>query len=123
MPSHGQRVISGKRVIQAASDIFLGWTTVQGFDFYVRQFRDMKVIPDAELIAPYLEVRRPVRRRPRPVPTPAPATRWRSRLLGKGRRFDEAMGEFAARYADQTARDHQQLNGAVTSGAIESTDA
>ena len=43
--------------------------------------------------------------------------------IGKGRRFDEALGEFAAGYADQTARDHQQLQGAVTSGAIESTNA
>jgi uncharacterized protein (DUF2252 family) len=66
-PSHGQRVISGKRVIQAASDIFLGWTSVQGFDFYVRQFRDMKVIPDSARIAPHLgAVCRAMRVRPRP---------------------------------------------------------
>src|SRR5262249_590532 len=53
-PGHGQRVIKGKRAIQAASDIFLGWTSAGGHDFYVRQFRDMKVIPNGELIAPYL---------------------------------------------------------------------
>src|SRR5262249_55607055 len=52
--THGQRVISGKRLIQAAGDIFVGWTSFEGADFYVRQFRDMKVIPDSHTIAPYL---------------------------------------------------------------------
>jgi len=53
-PNHGQRVIKGKRLIQAASDVFLGWTTGGGADFYVRQFRDMKVVPDPAVIAPVL---------------------------------------------------------------------
>ena len=53
-PNHGQRVITGKRFIQAASDIFAGWTNVRQFEFYIRQFRDMKVIPDGQLISPYL---------------------------------------------------------------------
>ena len=54
IPNHGQRVITGKRLIQAASDIFVGWTRVRELDFYVRQFRDMKVIADGQTIAPYL---------------------------------------------------------------------
>ena len=53
-PNHGQRVITGKRLIQAASDIFVGWTRVRELDFYVRQFRDMKVIADGTDDPPYL---------------------------------------------------------------------
>src|SRR6516165_2246257 len=49
---HGERVISGKRLIQSATDIFVGWGTLHGRDYYVRQFRDMKIIPNTELIAP-----------------------------------------------------------------------
>ena len=45
--NHGQRVVVGKRLIQSATDIFVGLTSVGGDDFYVRQFRDMKVIPDS----------------------------------------------------------------------------
>jgi uncharacterized protein (DUF2252 family) len=118
-PSHGQRVISGKRVIQAASDIFLGWTTVQGVDFYVRQFRDMKVIPDSARIAPHL------------VPFARMCARVLARshartgdamtiagYLGKGRRFDAAMEAFAIAYADQTTADHRQLVAAIESGAV-----
>jgi hypothetical protein len=118
-PSHGQRVISGKRVIQAASDIFLGWTSIGGADFYVRQFRDMKIIPDSSRIAPYL------------VPFAQLCARVLARAhartgdalaiasyIGKGRRFDEAMCAFAVGYADQTARDHRQLVSAVESGDV-----
>ncbi len=113
-PSHGERVISGKRAIQAASDIFLGWTSVAGFDFYVRQFRDMKVIPDGGLIAPYLvefaEQCAYVLARAHARTGDAMSI---GAYIGKGRRFDEAMAAFAVGYADQTARDHRQLVAAV----------
>ena len=52
--SHGARVINGKRLIQSATDIFVGWGSLHGKDYYVRQFRDMKIIPTTELIAPRL---------------------------------------------------------------------
>jgi uncharacterized protein (DUF2252 family) len=113
-PSHGQRVISGKRLIQAASDIFLGWTTVQGLDFYVRQFRDMKVIPDGRLIAPHLVNFA--------AQCGAVLARAHARTgdavaidgyIGKGRRFDAAMRAFALSYADQTIADHRELGRAV----------
>src|ERR1700722_10514263 len=52
--NHGARVISGKRLIQSATDIFVGWGSLHGKDYYVRQFRDMKIIPSTELIAPRL---------------------------------------------------------------------
>ena len=57
------------------------------------------------------------------MPTPAPATPIAiDAYIGKGRRFDEALGEFAASYASQTARDHRQLSDAVASGVIESAN-
>jgi len=118
-PSHGQRVISGKRVIQAASDIFLGWTSVQGFDFYVRQFRDMKVIPDSARVAPHLG---PFAEQCGYVLARAHARTGDAMAIasyvGKGRRFDEGMAAFAVAYADQTARDHRQLVAAIESGEV-----
>ena len=121
-PNHGQRVVSGKRVIQAASDIFLGWTSVQGLDFYVRQFRDMKIIPDGALIAPYLvsfaEQCATVLARAHARTGDAMAI---NAYIGKGRSFDKAMTVFAEKYADQTARDYQQLTEALASGAVPAT--
>ena len=52
--NHGERVISGKRLVQSATDIFVGWGSLHGRDYYVRQFRDMKIIPTTDLIAPRL---------------------------------------------------------------------
>lgn len=122
--NHGERVVVGKRLIQSATDIFVGWTTVRGEDYYVRQLRDMKVVPRAELIAPRLVE----------FSTACGAALARAHArtgdsnaiaayIGKGRRFDEALGEFAFGYADQTVRDHRQLAEAVASGAIESLNA
>jgi uncharacterized protein (DUF2252 family) len=119
--NHGERVVVGKRLIQSATDIFVGFTSVGAGDFYVRQFRDMKVIPRAELVAPRLAefatasgrvLARAHARTGDPIAIDA--------YIGKGRRFDEALGEFAVAYAGQTSRDHQQLKDAVASGAIES---
>lgn len=121
--NHGERVVVGKRLIQSATDIFAGFTSVGADDFYVRQFRDMKVIPRADLVAPRLAefatasgnvLARAHARTGDAIAIDA--------YIGKGRRFDEALGEFAVGYAAQTARDHQRLKGAVTSGAIESTN-
>jgi uncharacterized protein (DUF2252 family) len=118
-PTHGQRVISGKRLIQAASDIFLGWTSVQGVDFYVRQFRDMKVIADGEVIAPLLV---PFAEQCGGVLARAHARTGDAlqihSYIGKGRRFDRAMAAFAEAYADQTAVDHAQLSAAIDSGSV-----
>ena len=52
--NHGARVINGKRLVQSATDIFVGWGSLHGRDYYVRQFRDMKIIPTATLITPQL---------------------------------------------------------------------
>jgi len=121
--NHGQRVVVGKRLIQSATDIFVGFTSVGADDFYVRQFRDMKVIPRGDLVAPRLAefataaghvLARAHARTGDPISIDA--------YIGKGRRFDEALGEFAAGYADQTARDHKRLQHAVATGAIEATN-
>ncbi len=53
-PHHGARVIAGKRMVQTATDIFVGWGSLHGRDYYLRQFRDMKIVPRIELIRPRL---------------------------------------------------------------------
>ena len=121
--NHGERVVVGKRLIQSATDIFAGYTSVGSHDFYVRQFRDMKVIPRGDLIAPRLAqfasacgkaLARAHARTGDPIAIAA--------YIGKGRRFDEALVEFAVNYADQTARDHRQLSDAIANRAIEGAE-
>jgi hypothetical protein len=117
--NHGARVVNGKRLVQSATDIFVGWTSFEGKDFYVRQFRDMKIIPDSETIAPGLarfstacgEVLARSHAR-----TGDPATI--AGYIGKGGRFDDAMGAFARAYADRTERDHAQLVDAIARGEV-----
>jgi uncharacterized protein (DUF2252 family) len=117
--NHGARVVKGKRLIQSATDIFVGWASYEGMDFYVRQFRDMKIIPDSEQIAPGLvefatacgEVL--ARAHARSGDAAAIAG-----YIGKGGRFDEAIGRFARRYADQTEVDHAALVAAIKRGDV-----
>ncbi len=115
--NHGERVVVGKRLIQSATDVFAGWTAVDGHDFYVRQFRDMKVVPRAELIAPRLaefaDACGRVLARAHAKTGDAAAI---AAYVGKGRRFDEALAEFAVAYADQTEADHRALVDAIDSG-------
>jgi uncharacterized protein (DUF2252 family) len=119
--NHGRRVVEGKRLVQSATDIFVGWTAGRGHDYYVRQFRDMKIIADGELISPRLGqfatacgkvLARAHARTGDPIAIAA--------YIGKGRAFDEAMGAFAIAYADQTERDHRQLVEALASGLLPS---
>ncbi len=119
--NHGARVISGKRLIQSATDIFVGWGSLHGKDYYVRQFRDMKIIPSTELIAPRLvefatacgeTLARAHARSGDPVAIDA--------YIGKGPKFAAALGRFARQYADQNERDHAQLVRAIAKGKVES---
>jgi uncharacterized protein (DUF2252 family) len=119
--NHGERVISGKRLIQSATDIFVGWGSLHGRDYYVRQFRDMKIIPTTELIAPRLAefatacgeaLARAHARTGDPVAIDG--------YIGKGPNFTAAIGQFAQGYADQNERDHAQLVSAIAAGAVES---
>jgi hypothetical protein len=114
-------VVNGKRLVQSATDIFVGWGSLHGRDYYVRQFRDMKIIPATDLIAPRLSefatacgetLARAHARTGDPVAIDA--------YLGKGRKFTEAIGRFARLYADQNERDHAQLVRAIAAGAVES---
>ena len=121
---HGERVINGKRMAQSATDIFVGWGSLHGRDYYIRQFRDMKIIPTTELIAPRLvefatacggTLARAHARTGDPVAIDG--------YIGKGRTFTAEIGRFARRYADQNERDHAQLVSAIAAGAVESQPA
>ena len=118
--NHGARVINGKRLVQSATDIFVGWGSLHGKDYYVRQFRDMKIIPTTELIAPRLvefatacgeTLARAHARTGDPVAIDG--------YIGKGAAFPAAVGRFACRYADQNERDHAQLVRAIADGTVE----
>jgi uncharacterized protein (DUF2252 family) len=118
--SHGARVISGKRLVQSATDIFVGWGSLHGRDYYVRQFRDMKIIPTTELIAPRLTE----------FATACGETLARAHArtgdriaiasyLGGSDKFDQAVAEFGETYADQTERDHTALADAAAAGRVQ----
>ena len=118
---HGARVIAGKRMVQSATDIFVGWGSLGEREFYVRQFRDMKLIPTTNLIAPVLvefgiacgnTLARAHARSGDPVAIDA--------YMGKSDGFTKAMRTFARRYADQNERDHAALVAAIRRGKVES---
>ena len=118
--NHGARVINGKRLVQAATDIFVGWGSLHGRDYYVRQFRDMKIIPTTELIAPRLAefatacgeaLARAHARTGDPVAIAG--------YIGKGPALTAAISRFARAYAGQNKRDHAQLVSAIAAGAVE----
>lgn len=120
--NHGQRVVHGCRMMQSASDLFLGWTEGDlGRHFYVRQLRDMKIKPMVEVFTPgvmlqYAELC---------GQTLAHAhARSGERVkisgyLGKSDKFDKAIADFAVAYADQSERDHETLMRAVRAGKLE----
>jgi uncharacterized protein (DUF2252 family) len=119
--NHGARVIAGKRMVQSATDIFAGWGSLGERDFYVRQYRDMKVIPTTNVIAPRLAR----------YATACGATLARAHArsgdpmtidayIGGGDNFTGAMVSFARRYADQNERDHAQLVKAIRRGDVPS---
>lgn len=119
--NHGQRVVAGQRLMQAASDMFLGWCkSNQGHDFYLRQLRDMKVGVNIEDLSTD-ELRGysalcgwALARSHARSGDPAMISGY----LGKSDSFDLAIANFAVAYANQTERDHQALVAAVKSGQI-----
>jgi uncharacterized protein (DUF2252 family) len=121
-PHHGQRVVMGQRLMQPASDLFLGWVTgPEGRHFYVRQLRDVKLSPlvetfDAEMLAIYARMSGWVLARAHAKAGDPWAI---SGYLGKSPQFDEAMGKFALAYADQAERDHAALRAAVRAGIVD----
>jgi uncharacterized protein (DUF2252 family) len=127
---HGQRVVEGQRLMQSASDIFLGWVratrTLDGVtrDFYFRQLWDWKISVDLEAILP------------RGLVLYAETCGWTlaraharsgdriaiGAYLGKGETFDRAIADFAASYADLNQRDYDALADAVHTGRLQATE-
>jgi uncharacterized protein (DUF2252 family) len=122
----GSRVVHGQRMMQAASDIYLGWTKgyQEGRFLYWRQLRDMKGSADVGSLKPFgLEyyarlcgwtLARAHARSGDPVAISA--------YLGKNDKFDVAMTDFSARYADQNERDYEAFLEAIRSGRLEAIE-
>lgn len=120
---NGQRVVIGQRLMQSASDIFLGWSKGPlGRDFYVRQLRDMKVAPEVETMAPRVM---------RNYATLCGLALARAHdkagdaamiagYLGGSDQFDESVGDYAVAYADQVERDYASFVEAVRNGRLRS---
>ena len=120
--SPAQRVVVGQHLMQASSDIFLGWQqgVRTGTHYYWRQLKDMKGSIDVATLdetglAAYLGVCSVCLARAH-ARTSHPAKI--SGYLGTGEVFDEAISNFAVAYADQTERDYQALEQAVKSGRL-----
>jgi len=121
-PNHGQRVVNGRRLMQSASDLFLGWVKgPDGRHFYIRQLRDMKIsvlveVFNRTVMTQYAELTGWALARAH-ARTGEPAKI--SGYLGKSDQFDEAIADFAAAYANQAERDHKVLTKAVRDGRLE----
>ena len=122
--NHGHRVVAGQRLMQASSDIFLGWDRVSDLDgprdFYVRQLRDWKLSLPIERMDPHgmrlygeLCGQTLARAHARSGDRIAIAA-----YLGQSDVFDRAVADFAAAYADQNERDFRALGAAAASGRI-----
>ena len=117
----GERVVSGQRITQAASDIFLGWIRgAQGRDFYIRQLRDMKWSPDVTLVdADALQAyamtcgNTLARAHARSGDAVAIAA-----YLGTSAKFDNAMLDFALAYAGQVGTDFATYTQAIAAGKV-----
>ena len=123
--NQGQRVVQGQHLLQASSDIFLGWQHAIGIDgeprdFYLRQLRDGKgsvvvetLVPDAMSLYGRVCGQALARGHARAGDRVAIAA-----YLGASDRFDQAIADYAQSYADQTVLDHAQLQAAVSSGRL-----
>ena len=119
----GVRIVEGLRLMQAASDIFLGWGRSSRHDYYVRQFRDMKVSAEPETF------------KPRTLVSYATMCGWAlaraharagdaamiAGYLGSKDTFDEALVKYSAAYADQAERDFGAFVSAIRSGRLRTT--
>ncbi len=124
-PNHGQRVVVGQRLMQTASDIFLGWLRVkdidgQSRDYYVRQLHDWKGSAHVDTLRVPGAIRYARMCGTTLARAHARSGDWIAiaSYLGKGDRFDEAIADFATAYADQNERDYEALVTAVRSGRV-----
>jgi len=128
--NQGRRVAEGQRLMQASSDIFLGWLRAEGVDgeerdFYVRQLWDWKASADLERISPKAlgiyarlcawTLARAHARTGDPVAI--------AEYLGSGEAFDKAVAAFAEAYADQNDRDYRAFVDAIDAGRIQADEA
>jgi uncharacterized protein (DUF2252 family) len=119
--SNGERVVVGQRLMQAASDIFLGWSRgPEGRHFYVRQLRDMKISVDLETqpratMHNYATLCGMTLAR---AHDKAGAGASVAGYLGKSDAFDEAIGNYAVAYADQVDRDYEAFVKGIRSGKV-----
>ncbi|MEV7287832.1 DUF2252 domain-containing protein [Streptomyces sp. NPDC093252] len=116
----GRRVVSGQKRMQVVSDILLGWTTVDGRPFQVRQFRNRKGSVDphalsADQLDDYARMTGALLAR---AHSHSADPRLLSGYCGKNEELDEAMAAFAVAYADRTEADHADLVTAVKSGRV-----
>jgi hypothetical protein len=122
---HGERVVAGQRLMQAATDIFLGWQRIRGFDgitrdYYVRQFQDWKGSADPDNLQPdgaatYARICGATLARAH--------SRWGDRIaiasyLGRSDAFDRAIARFSVAYAEQNERDYALFLKAVGDGRV-----
>jgi uncharacterized protein (DUF2252 family) len=123
--NHGRRVVVGQRLMQAASDIFLGWIRLERpdgrRDYYLRQLHDWKGGAEVETFRPEGAT---LYGRICGVTLARAHARWGDRIaiasyLGRGDAFDRALARFAAGYADQNERDYEAFAEAVRSGRLE----
>jgi uncharacterized protein (DUF2252 family) len=118
--NQGCRVVEGQRLMQAASDIFLGWSRTKSHDYYVRQFRDMKVSAEIETFKPGTLVA---------YATMCGMTLARAHAkagdaamiagyLGSSEQFDNALAQYSEAYADQAERDFKTFQAAIRAGRL-----
>jgi len=118
--NQGYRVVEGQRLMQAASDIFLGWSRTKHHDFYVRQLRDMKVSAEVETFKPstligYATMCGWTLARAHAKTGSAPMI---AGYLGSSDQFDEALAQYSVAYADQAERDFKTFQTAISSGRL-----
>ncbi|MFL6352827.1 MAG: DUF2252 domain-containing protein [Bryobacteraceae bacterium] len=124
-PNHGQRVVDGYRLMQPASDMFLGWTrgAVRGTDYFIRQLRDIKVSPRVENFGS-LEMGIYATWCGRALALSHARSGYSAMLsgyMGKSDAFEKAIAKFAVAYADQNEKDHAAFRRAVENGKVKAT--
>lgn len=121
--NHGERVVVGQRLMQSASDIFLGHMRVDDHDYYVRQFRDMKVIPNGHQVSGYLSsfarvCGQALAKSHARTGDPDAISGY----IGSGDAFAAGMIGYGRAYAAQTVIDHSDLVTAIAKGEIEAAE-
>ncbi|BDZ64498.1 DUF2252 domain-containing protein [Agromyces mangrovi Wang et al. 2018] len=126
----GERVVRGQRIMQALSDVLLGWLTAEGVDgqprdFYVRQFRDWKGSATPEIMEPatmhlYAQYCGALLARSHARGGDAATI---AGYVGRGRGLSRALVAFSSAYADRTEADHAALLDAIASGRVDAVDA